>query len=181
MRQATPEWLVLVWRLPAGGSRDRVWIWRTLRRLGGASLTPGAAAVPYCEELEEQLDWLAQDVEERRGTAWVLPVVGLSSAEASRLREQANADRAQEYDALRRDAEAFQRRLQARERVHLEFSERLSIDKQLLAFQRRFHKIRQRDHFAASQREPAARAVDACLVFRQGVSRKLLEATDTVA
>src|SRR5258708_40359626 len=99
-----PTWLVLVWRLPTGGSTDRVWMGRTLRRLGAAGLTPGAAALPYSEELQEQLDWLAQEVEQHGGDAWVLPVTQLSGDEERRIRDRVNADRQAEYDALREEA-----------------------------------------------------------------------------
>ena len=40
--------------------------WRTLQRMGAALLTPGAAAVPYTEDLLEQTEWLAQRIVERR-------------------------------------------------------------------------------------------------------------------
>src|SRR5260221_2992884 len=80
-----PAWVVLAWRLPAGLSTPRVTTWRNLQRLGAARLTPGAAVLPFREDLQEQLDWLAQDIETQGGEAWVLPVTGLSESEA-RLR-----------------------------------------------------------------------------------------------
>jgi hypothetical protein len=55
---------------------------------------------------------------------------------------------------------------------------RLQIDKELLALQRRFRKIRARDYVEAPARAAAARAVDRCLAFRQGISPKLLPVTD---
>ncbi|MGH7746896.1 MAG: Chromate resistance protein ChrB, partial [Candidatus Dormibacteria bacterium] len=106
----TPTWLVLAWRLPTGGSTERVGVWRSLRRLGAAVLTPGAAALPYTEELEEQLDWLAQEVEQHGGDAWVLPVTGLAGDEEKRIRVRMSADRQAEYEALREDAMKFLRR-----------------------------------------------------------------------
>src|SRR5947209_4257347 len=69
-----PAWVVLAWRLPAGLSTPRVTTWRNLQRLGAARLTPGAAVLPFRADLQEQLDWLAQDVEQPGGEAWVLPV-----------------------------------------------------------------------------------------------------------
>src|SRR5262249_50130247 len=74
MSDVDPRWLVLAWRLPSGPSTPRVTVWRSLRRLGAAVLTPGAAILPYRDDLQEQLDWLAQEIEELRGDAWVLPV-----------------------------------------------------------------------------------------------------------
>jgi hypothetical protein len=169
---------VLVWRLPTGGSTDRVWMWRTLRRLGAASLSPGAAALPYSEETQEQLDWLASEVDEHGGDAWVLPVVGLSGSEVLRIREQVNEERTAEYSVLREEASAFLHRAGEHPGPGGDFADRLRIEKELLALQRRFHKITGRDHFAAPGRGEAAAAIDACLRFRQGISRKLLDVTD---
>src|SRR5437660_6084346 len=97
MTKGHASWLVLTWRLPSGPSTPRVTLWRSLRRLGAAVLTPGAAILPFRDDLQEQLDWLAQEVEEQDGVAWVLPVTELREAEERRVREQMNADRRAEY------------------------------------------------------------------------------------
>src|ERR687888_1753841 len=102
-----PAWLVLVWRLPSGSSTPRVTTWRNLQRLGAGRLTPGAAVVPYREDLHEQFDWVAQEIENLGGDAWVLPVTGLSEAEVSAIRDGMLAEREEEYRALEQDALAF--------------------------------------------------------------------------
>ena len=81
-------WLVLVWRLPSGVSTPRVTTWRRLTRLGAVALTPGAAVVPYSEQVHEQLDWIADDINEWGGDAWVLPVGQLPAADVARIEEQ---------------------------------------------------------------------------------------------
>src|SRR5260221_2226681 len=102
-----PAWVVWACRLPAGLSTRRVTTWRSLQRLGAARLTPGAPVVPFGEDLQEQLDWLAQDIEPQGGEAWVLPVTGLSESEERLVRERMAADRDEEYRALEEDALAF--------------------------------------------------------------------------
>jgi ChrB-like protein len=174
----TPDWLVLAWRLPAGLSTPRVTTWRNLQRLGAARLTPGAAVVPFREDLQEQLDWLAQDIETQGGEAWVLPVTGLSESEERTVRERMAADRNEEYRALEEDALAFIARRSVGPAPAHAFAARLQIDKELLALQRRFRKIRARDYVDAPARAAAALAVDRCLAFRQGISPKVLAVTD---
>src|SRR3989442_14494829 len=93
IQSISPRWLALTWLLPSGSSTPRVMLWRSLRRLGAAVLTPGAAILPYRDELQEQLDWLAPEVEEQSGVAWGLPVTELSEIEERKGREQMNADR----------------------------------------------------------------------------------------
>ena len=44
--------------------------------------------LPYREDLQEQLDWLAQEIENLGGEAWVLPVTGLSESEERVVRER---------------------------------------------------------------------------------------------
>jgi hypothetical protein len=175
------QWLTLVWRLPSGGSTDRVSIWRSLKRLGAVSLTPGAAALPFREDLQEELDWLAQEIDRLGGDAWVLPVAGLSAPETERIREIANGERTAEYRALRDEAQAFLRRAAEHPGPAATYAERLRTEKELLALQRRFRKIRQRDHFAAPGRGEAALTIDRCLTYRQGISRKLETITDANA
>jgi hypothetical protein len=57
-----------------------------LRRLGAVPLTPGAAIVTYSEELHEQMDWIAEDIADWGGDAWVLPVGALPAADEARIR-----------------------------------------------------------------------------------------------
>jgi hypothetical protein len=173
-----PEWVALAWRLPSGSSTPRVTTWRNLRRLGAARLTPGAALLPYRDDLQEQLDWMAQEIEGLGGDAWVLPVTTLSEAEERRIREQMLADRDEEYQALEDDATEFLRRRSAQPVGDLDYAERLQVDKELLALQRRFRKVVARDYVGAPRRAAAAEAIDRCLVFRQGISPKLLPVTD---
>ena len=173
-----PAWVALAWRLPAGSSTPRVTTWRNLRRLGAARLTPGAALLPFREDLQEQLDWLAQDIEAQGGEAWVLPVTGLSEAEECVVRDRMLAERDEEYRGLEEDALAFIARRSAAPAPADAFAARLQIDKELLALQRRFRKIRARDYVDAPARAAAARAIDRCLTFRQGISPKVLPITD---
>src|SRR5258708_33187989 len=107
MTSPAPAWVALAWRLPAGTSTPRVTTWRSLQRLGAARLTPGAALLPFREDLQEQLDWLAQDIETQGGEAWVLPGIGLSESEERIVHERMVADRNQEYQAPEEDALAF--------------------------------------------------------------------------
>src|ERR1700716_2536955 len=95
-----PRWVVLTWRLPSGSSTPRVTTWRTLRRMGAVLLTPGAAIVPFTDDLLEQCEWLAQRIGESGGEAWVLPVTELSEREEARIRARERTSREEEYGSL---------------------------------------------------------------------------------
>lgn len=170
---------MLVWRLPSGSSTPRVTVWRALRRLGAGVLTPGAGILPYRENLQEQLDWLAQEIEEQGGDAWVLPVTELSEAEEQRVVGQMGREVADEYDSLRSEAISFLKRATKHPGQGDEYPLRLRTERELLSLQRRFHKIRGRDYFGAPGRKEAAVTIDRCLAFRQGISPKLTPVTDS--
>jgi|SRR6266850_7544314 len=80
------RWLVIVWRLPSGVSTPRVTAWRRLKRIGAVPLTPGSAVVAYSEELQEQMDWIAEEITDADGDAWVLPVGQLPERDEARIR-----------------------------------------------------------------------------------------------
>jgi len=134
--------------------------------------------LPFRDDLEEQLDWLAQEVELNGGDAWVLPVLELTELEESRVRDQMRADRHAEYEELRNDARDFLQRAPEHPDESGDFANRLRTEKELLALQRRFRKVRDRDYFDAPGRREAAQTIDRCLAFRQGISAKLEAVTD---
>jgi hypothetical protein len=130
--------LVLAWRLPATSSTPRVTVWRTLRRLGAVLLTPGAAILPFSDDHQERLDWIAQDVDDAGGQAWVLPVTDLSAAEEARIKAQSRADRDEEYGRLLLEARGMP-----------------EADRRWAALRRQLEGVRQRDHFSAPRRDEA--------------------------
>lgn len=147
-----PRWVVLTWRLPSGSSTPRVTTWRTLRRMGAVLLTPGAAVVPFTEDLLEQCEWLAQRIGESEGEAWVLPVTELSERQEAAIRERERATREQEYGALRVQAE----RLVGTKRKPKAVPSR----RKLRALERGYSSVLARDHFRAGGRGSARRAIE---------------------
>jgi hypothetical protein len=125
--------------------------------------------MPWREDLVEQLDWLAQEVDEQGGDAWVMRVGELSEAEHRRAVDEINNERAAEYAEIRADALEFLARPRKRAGSRDEQGSRLWETRELQALQRRFRKVRDRDHFEAPGRSEAAAAIDRCLRSRPGV------------
>ena len=67
-------------------STPRVAAWRRLRKLGAVALTPGSAVVAYSEYLHEQMDWIAEEITDAGGDAWVLPVGQLPAGDEARIK-----------------------------------------------------------------------------------------------
>jgi hypothetical protein len=142
------EWVLLAYRLPREPSGPRVTIWRKLRRLGAVQVVDGLVGLPADARTREQLEWLADEVVEAGGEAWVwLGRVGSASQEralAARMVEAVAAD----YEAVIDDAEATEGDTEVvRRRV-------------VARLRRELQRIGRRDYFPPPQRELARRAVD---------------------
>ena len=142
------EWVLLAYRLPREPSGPRVTVWRKLRRLGVAQVLDGLVALPADARTREQLEWLADEVVEAGGEAWVwLGRLGSASQEralAARMAEAVAAD----YEAVVADADASA-------------SESEVVRRRVVArLRRELQRIGRRDFFLAVQREVARAAVD---------------------
>ena len=141
-----PRWLVLTWRLPSALSSPRVATWRSLQRLGAVMLTPGAVILPYSEHLLEQLEWIAEDVVQRGGDAYVLPVTELPEADEQDIERRMRVARRAEYDHLREAAEDLTRRA----RTTPDYERRLAV------LERGLGRAVERDHFKSARGRTAA-------------------------
>ena len=87
---------MLAYRLPREPSGPRVTVWRKLRRLGVAQVLDGLVALPADARTGEQLEWLADEVMEAGGEAWVwlgrLASARQERALATRMAEAVAAD-----------------------------------------------------------------------------------------
>lgn len=143
------RWLVLTWRLPSNLSSPRVATWRSLQRLGAVSLTPGAVILPFTEHLLEQLEWIAEDIAQRGGDAYVLPVTELSEADEREVERRMRAARSEEYAQLREAAEELSRRAASAP----------DYERKLAVLERGLARAVERDHFRSPRRAGAERAI----------------------
>ena len=153
-----PKWLVLTWRLPSALSSPRVATWRSLQRLGAVSLTPGAVILPYSENLLEQLEWIAEDIAQRGGDAYVLPVTELPEADEQDITRRMRNARRDEYQQLREAAENLVRRARAEP----------DYDRKLAVLERGLAKAVERDHFKSARRGAAERAIKMARKHEEG-------------
>jgi hypothetical protein len=67
--ESPARWVLLAYRLPREPSTPRIALWRRLRRLGAAQVMDGLVALPLDARNREQLEWLADQVQEAGGEA----------------------------------------------------------------------------------------------------------------
>jgi hypothetical protein len=89
--------VLLAYRVPRTPSTPRIAIWRRLRRLGVAQLGDGLVALPLDARSQEQLEWVADDVEAAGGSALLWVGETLSLRDQQRLVADLAAARAREY------------------------------------------------------------------------------------
>jgi len=118
--------------------------------MGAVLLTPGAAAVPYSEDLLEQTEWLAERIVESGGEAWVLPVSELRERDEAEIRARLRSAREEEYDSLR---------IKARRRL---------TNRGVVALEHGYRSVVARDHFRAAGRGRARRAIDKARAQKTG-------------
>jgi hypothetical protein len=62
------DWIILVYRIPAQPTRLRLWIWRKLQRMGALYLQNAVCLLPARPELVENMQYVADAIEEMGGT-----------------------------------------------------------------------------------------------------------------
>jgi hypothetical protein len=106
--QAEPaRWLLLVHQLPPKPGYPRVKVWRRLQALGAVAVRNAAYVLPAGEQAQEDFEWLLKEVGELggEGMIWEARLVdGLSDEDVQAL---FNAARAEDYDAVSKEARAL--------------------------------------------------------------------------
>lgn len=100
------DWVLLSYRVPREPSTPRIAVWRKLKRLGVAQLGDGLVALPADARTREQLEWVAEDVEQAGGSATLWTARPDSAEQERRIAGEMAAARAEEYGAVREQATA---------------------------------------------------------------------------
>jgi hypothetical protein len=102
----TAEWVLLSYRVPREPSTPRIAVWRKLKQLGVAQIGDGVVALPADARTREQLEWVAEDVEQAGGSAMLWTARPDSTEDERRLAAQMAAARAEEYAKVQDQAVA---------------------------------------------------------------------------
>jgi hypothetical protein len=136
--------VLLSYRVPREPSTPRIAVWRKLKRLGVAQLGDGLVALPADARTREQLEWVAEDVEQAGGSATLWTARPDSVEQERRIAGEMAAARAEEYVAVCEQAAAAA-------------DDPAAVLRRLRAELRR---IERRDYFHPPERAAARAAVD---------------------
>jgi hypothetical protein len=142
------RWVLLSSRLPREPSRLRLGVWRRLRRLGAVLLHDAVWVLPAGPSTREAFEWLAEEIAEEGGTAFLWEAASLDEPQNRELVRRFRAEADARYAALAQSARDILRRTAFR---------------QLQGLERGLHLERRRDYFRAAGRVNAAAAVAAAV------------------
>jgi hypothetical protein len=97
----TLAWLLLLVRLPATHSAERVAIWRKLKKTGAIQIQTSTYILPDDPARYETFQWLTQHIRDAGGHATLVRVREIEGLSNERLIDLFNAARAKEYASLR--------------------------------------------------------------------------------
>jgi hypothetical protein len=94
-------WLLLLVRLPATHSAERVAIWRKLKKSGAIQIQTSTYVLPDNPPRYETFQWLTQQIRDAGGDATLVRAREIEGLSNERLIELFNGARAKEYASLR--------------------------------------------------------------------------------
>ncbi len=90
------SWLLFVYKVPSEPSARRVYVWRKLRRLGAILIHDAVWVLPANARTREQLQWLAAEIADLEGEAFLwesaLIMIGREDALIEQFMEQVQAE-----------------------------------------------------------------------------------------
>jgi hypothetical protein len=141
-------WVLLAYRVPRTPSTPRIAIWRKLRSLGVAQVGDGLVALPADARTQEQLEWVAADVDAAGGTAILWRAEMLAVRDEQFLVSQLRQARAEEYRTLMAEA------------AQVGADPAADPARTLTRLRRELRRIRRRDYFPPPEQELARQAVE---------------------
>ncbi len=145
----TAEWVLLSYRVPREPSTPRIAVWRKLKQLGAVQIGDGVVALPADARTREQLEWVAEDVEQAGGVAMLWTARPDSTEDERRLAAQMAAARADEYGQVRDLAVAAAE------------ADPVTAASTLRRLRAELRRIERRDFFPPAERAAARAAVEA--------------------
>ena len=158
--RAAARWLLLVYRIKAGSSAQRTYVWRQLRQLGAVYLQQAIAVVPDRPDMRTGLDQLADRIRRAGGEASLLETTSPSEAWEADLVGRFAAARDAEYDEVVESVERFEDEIRRETRKRrFRFAELEESEADWEKLSRWFARLLERDFFGASGRVPAEGAL----------------------
>ncbi len=153
-------WLLCSYRLPREPTRLRLAIWRRMKRVGAVVLHDSVWVLPADSKTREDFEWLAEEIEERGGSALLWEARSLPNGQDAEVIQQFRAEAEGRYGAIR-EAAAQLAKLGRRHRLSTRSVEQALH--RLRALERALRLERRRDYFRAPGHQEAGEIVGAAM------------------
>jgi len=158
------DWLLLVYRVPSEPSRNRVSVWRELKRRGALFVQSCVCVFPDLPECRAGLDAAIEKIETAAGSHFLFPIAGLDEPQSQRLADAFRNLSANEYAEIIEECETkFHTEIEyERGRENYSYEEAEEIREDYEKIQRWLARVVARDWFASGQREQVSAALASC-------------------
>jgi hypothetical protein len=97
-----PEWLLLLFTLPASQASKRVEVWRKLKRYGALTFRSSGYLLPDTPANHERFEWLAAAIRKYKGQASVAELFSIDDLPSAELKSLFIEARSKDYEELLR-------------------------------------------------------------------------------
>lgn len=96
MSKLSPDWSLLIYKIPTQPTRLRLHIWRKLQAMGALHVQNAAWLLPARPDLDENMQYIAAQIQERGGSCYLFAasvlLPGSAEALAAEFRAQADSE-----------------------------------------------------------------------------------------
>ena len=142
------KWLFLVHQVQTPNSRERVKVWRLIKKVGALLHRNSVYVLPYSKEHLEDFQWVCQQIRDSKGEASVFISESPDVKEDRLLRESFQKNRQRDYDALLKSAKALLNRIKSQNKKDLAETPHRSLQKEVTELRDALEEIRRIDFFS---------------------------------
>jgi CRISPR/Cas system-associated endoribonuclease Cas2 len=144
------KWLFLVHQILTPNSKERVKVWRAIKKTGAVLYRNSVYILPFSKERLEDFQWVCQQINDSRGEASIFVSSPENNKEDALMRAAFRKVRDEEYASLFKSTEQFRNRIQAKDRKALTSNVRKKYEKEAKQLRESFNEIRSLDFFPDS-------------------------------
>jgi len=158
------RWLLLVYRVPSDPSRNRVSVWRELKRRGALFLQSCVCVLPDRPECRVGIEAAIEKVQAAEGRHFLFPLTRVDREQNEKLVSAFRALSAKEYEEILEECETkFVREVEfERGRENYTYEEAEEIREDFEKIERWLRRVEARDWFEAGPREAVRRELARC-------------------
>ncbi|MDM9582338.1 Chromate resistance protein ChrB [Nostoc sp. GT001] len=171
------SWNLLVYKVPAQPSTQRVYVWRKLKGLGALYLQQSVCLLPQREDLQSHLKELKADITAGGGEADLFTIWIDEPEQNAMLVERFQQQSDQEYQEFLGQCRDLHSELSEERKINnLTFAELEENEAELTKLRSWLPKIRDRDLFDAPKYSQATETLKACELDFQLFSQQIYQA-----